>query len=226
MSLIYTLVSKDPDIVLCSFSECQGNFELMCQKLLKKVQKNTRGTFAHDKYMFHFLNTNDFTFMAFCEKGYDVNLGFDFLEKIKSLFFNKYSDSELESVIRYSLNDSFHPILMEQMKYYNDNVNIKTKVDELKQCVIEQKNIIIEANEALMERGDKLNIIVKKAEQLTNDSNSFYRAAKKVKRNEQCKRIKWIIIITSGVLVVAYVIAAIVCKGPHLPICIGSSEKQ
>ena len=40
------------------------------------------------------------------------------------------------------------------------------------------------------------------------------------------KRIKWIIIITSGVLVVAYVIAAIVCKGPHLPICVGSSEKQ
>lgn len=225
MSIIYTIVSKDPGTILCSFTEHQGNFELTCQKLLKKVKENSRGTFSYNEYMFHFLNTSDFTFLTFCEKGYDAKLAFDFLEKIKSLFFNKYSESELESAIAYSLDYSFKPILKEQMKSYNNSDNIKAKIEQLKQSVVEQKNLIFEANDALMERGEKINIIVQKAEQLANDSNSFALAAKKVKKRERWKRIKWSIIITVSILVVAYVIAAIVCKGPHFPDCIKSRDK-
>ena len=51
MSLIYTLVAKEPDTVLCGESTYHGNFEMYAQKLLKKIQSNTRGAFQQDEYV-------------------------------------------------------------------------------------------------------------------------------------------------------------------------------
>ena len=51
MSLIYTLVAKEPDTVLCGESTYHGNFEMYAQKLLKKIQSNTRGSFQQEQYV-------------------------------------------------------------------------------------------------------------------------------------------------------------------------------
>ena len=44
--LIYFLIAKELT-VLCSYTEFSGNFEVLALKLLKKVEKNHRGTFSH-----------------------------------------------------------------------------------------------------------------------------------------------------------------------------------
>jgi hypothetical protein len=48
MSLIYTLISRENDKVLCEYSEYHGNFEQISRGLLKKVQKDHRATFSYD----------------------------------------------------------------------------------------------------------------------------------------------------------------------------------
>ncbi len=48
MSIIYTLISKDSDKVLCEFTESHGNFEVVSRTLLKKIQKEHRSTFSYD----------------------------------------------------------------------------------------------------------------------------------------------------------------------------------
>ncbi len=48
MSIIYALISKDSDKVLCEFTEYHGNFEQISRTLLKKVQKDHRATFSYD----------------------------------------------------------------------------------------------------------------------------------------------------------------------------------
>jgi hypothetical protein len=48
MSIIYTLIARDSDKVLCEYSEYHGNFEQISRSLLKKVQKDHRATFLYD----------------------------------------------------------------------------------------------------------------------------------------------------------------------------------
>lgn len=48
MSIIYSLVSKSSEKILCEFTDYQGNFEQISRMLLKKVQKDHRATFSYD----------------------------------------------------------------------------------------------------------------------------------------------------------------------------------
>lgn len=48
MSLIYVLISKGNDRVLCEYTEYNGNFEQVSRNLLKKIETDYRGTFTYD----------------------------------------------------------------------------------------------------------------------------------------------------------------------------------
>lgn len=47
MSIVYTLICKGTDKVLCEYTEYQGNFEQVSRSLLKKVQTDSRATFSY-----------------------------------------------------------------------------------------------------------------------------------------------------------------------------------
>ncbi len=47
MSIVYTLICKGRDKVLCEYTEFQGNFEQVSRNLLCKVQPETRATFNY-----------------------------------------------------------------------------------------------------------------------------------------------------------------------------------
>ena len=48
MSIIYSLIAKDKDRILCDYSEFTGNFEQITVKLLKKVQNESIATFCYN----------------------------------------------------------------------------------------------------------------------------------------------------------------------------------
>lgn len=48
MSVIYLLIAKDTDVVLCEFTEHEGNFNKLAENLLPKVKQESRSTFGYD----------------------------------------------------------------------------------------------------------------------------------------------------------------------------------
>ena len=48
MSIVYTLISKSFDKVLCEYTEYHGNFEQISRSLLKNVKLNHKATFSYD----------------------------------------------------------------------------------------------------------------------------------------------------------------------------------
>ena len=49
MSIIYALVSRGPDVVLCEHTEYAGNFQQISRMLLRKIKKNIRFSIEYDK---------------------------------------------------------------------------------------------------------------------------------------------------------------------------------
>ena len=125
MSLIYSLIAKEPDIILCGYSESTGNFEIYCQKILKKIHKNAMASYQYQDYIFHVYNKDSITYLAFSDKSYKEKVAYDFLETIHGLFTKKYSKRDIDDAISYSFKD-FEDVLKEQMTFYNNKTNINS----------------------------------------------------------------------------------------------------
>jgi len=94
-----------------------------------------------------------------------------------------------------------------------DNINkVKHEINETKQIMV--KNI-----DKMLERGDKIEILVEKTAELNTTTESFRNQAKIVKKKEQRKHWKLCCIIIFVFLAVAYLVAALIC-GPTLESCI------
>ena len=92
--------------------------------------------------------------------------------------------------------------------FYNNNKDVPDEqLNSLKEKLVVMKDQVINANNLLNERGDKINLIVKKAETLTlqDTSRSFYSSSKKVSLAARMKKIK-IYLFIGGALIILLII--------------------
>jgi hypothetical protein len=52
MSIIYSLIAKNSDIVLCEYTEYKGNFQQISRVVMRKMKKNTKYSIEYEKYIF------------------------------------------------------------------------------------------------------------------------------------------------------------------------------
>ena len=48
MSIVYSVIARYPDIVLCEFSEVEGNFPVISTGILKTVVPDSKQTILYD----------------------------------------------------------------------------------------------------------------------------------------------------------------------------------
>jgi vesicle-associated membrane protein 7 len=116
--------------------------------------------------------------MCLCDSKLSQESAFSYLEEIKTFFSDMFSSREIENAIAYSLNDKFKESIKGKMQYYNAHLNDSDKVSKMKKGVLEYKDIVLQANDVLMERGEKINLIVKKADGLRTESMNYYSSVK------------------------------------------------
>ena len=125
-------------------------------------------------FYFHYINNTGLTFMALCDKNYSMDSAYVYLEDLKSCFIGQFSQREIESAIAYSLN-TFKDKIKARMDYYNKNVS-NDSISLLKKGVLDMKNDVLDASNILSQRGEKINLIVKKADLLRQESTSYYKS--------------------------------------------------
>lgn len=109
-----------------------------------------------------------------CDDKLTQDSAFAYLEDLKSVFLKTFDYRSIESAYAYSLNEKFRENIRGKMNYYNANLNDSDSVSQLKKGVMDYKDNILQANDVLMERGEKINLIVKKADNLRTESMNYY----------------------------------------------------
>jgi hypothetical protein len=117
--------------------------------------------------------------MCLCDKQFPQDTAFAFLEDLRKMFLDTFSPKELENAIAYSLNTSFKDKIKGRMDYYNRNLGVGDSMTQLKKGVMDMKNDVLDASDVLSVRGEKINLIVKKADSLRQESSSFYKSVSK-----------------------------------------------
>ncbi len=148
-----------------------------------------------------------------CDIKYSSKTAFYYLEDIKTNFLDKFNMNAINNAISYSLNTGFVEILKNKMEYYNKNIDAGDSISILKKEVLEAHENIMNASDLISTRGNKINLIVKKAETLRTESNSYFENAKKIRKEIRNKRIKLILILIGFILFFGYFLSVILCGG-------------
>ena len=201
MSIIYGLIAHN-NKPLCDYSEYKGTFTSICIRTLPKCS-NERGLLTiQNAYNIFYRNENGITFLYLCENSFPQEAAIVCLDKTIEEFFKNFStQTDYSNEPQYCLNNQFQRKLFEKMQKYNSNSNILDEnINELKENLLSMNKQVIESSELVNERGDQIQLIVNKAEKLSQDSHNFADTTKRVKRLEKWRKIKMYIIIGGIIL--------------------------
>lgn len=213
MPLIYSLVARGLT-VLCEFTSYSGNFSTVAVQCLSKVgqQRANKVTFNCDGHTFNFLQDEDYTYLVVADEAYGRNIPFKFLEIVKDDF-SKTWGTKASTAAAYSLNTTYGKKLKEHMDYVEMNPAKFDKMSAVQKQVDEVKNVMIENIEKVLDRGEKIELLVDKTQSLRNSADTFHRQGKQLRRQMWLNNLKMKLLIFFIVAFVIFIIFLIACKG-------------
>ncbi|KAH8740824.1 synaptobrevin-like proteinhypothetical protein [Cryptosporidium ryanae] len=222
MPLIYSLISKN-EIVLAEYTENIGNFPSISRFLLKKIDKKlNKQSYTYDDYCFHFLLCNsEIVYMVMSDRSFGLKVPYEYLIDIKNKTI-QYVE-KLSSPLTLILNGIVSPMIKEKMNYWN--IPEHREYNKLANQLSTIQNVLIDNIDILLERGEKLDLLVSQTKNLALESNSFRRQSQRFHQSNMWlpkKKILIIFILLLGV----YLILSFNCNGFLLYSCLFKDGKS
>eukprot|EP00201_Polytomella_parva_P021360 CAMPEP_0175048192 /NCGR_PEP_ID=MMETSP0052_2-20121109/6037_1 /TAXON_ID=51329 ORGANISM="Polytomella parva, Strain SAG 63-3" /NCGR_SAMPLE_ID=MMETSP0052_2 /ASSEMBLY_ACC=CAM_ASM_000194 /LENGTH=187 /DNA_ID=CAMNT_0016312197 /DNA_START=95 /DNA_END=655 /DNA_ORIENTATION=+ len=179
--ILFSLVARG-QVVLTEHSEISGNANIIAIRILEKLsQEDTRVSYSQNRHVFHILVSGGITYLAVAEEAAGCRIPFAFLEDIKTRFTNQYGPSARQAVA-YEYNTEFSSVLAERMRYFSNDPNADI-INKMKGDIAEVKNVMIENIEKVLERGERLDLLVDKAEGLHHGAQIFRGSARRLRQH-------------------------------------------
>lgn len=211
--ILFSLVARGT-LILAEYSSVSGNAIQIAHRILEKLpQVDTRVSYTQERHMYHVLVSDGITFLCMSEEGFGRRIPYAFLEDIKNKFFETYGTAALNAV-SYEYNTEFSRVLQQQMDYFSNDPNADA-ITRMRGGMAEVKHIMIENIEKVLERGERIELLVDKTDHLSSEAFIFRKEARKLKNKMWWKNVKMIILLVILALIVLYIILAVFC-GPAL----------
>lgn len=196
-------------------------YQKLSNKMLRKVKKDSEMSLIYEKKLpIYYKNKSNITVMCFTTMGYPFTSAFEFMKQILLSFQNKYSDFVLQKANSFSLNRDFKSILKEKINFFNanqDTISVKS-LNYFKDSLIETKDQLLNTLDQVGERGEVLEHALKKADNLKEESTTYYANTKKVKKVFAGFGFATIFLILLRIFGF-YFLAYVLCGGSNLPNC-------
>lgn len=212
MSIIYALVSRRQN-VLVEYSDpaFQGNYRQTCHELLRtKIEDlNGKKSLMTNTHGFHYLAKEGLIVLCMAELDCDRNICFKYIHDVMNLFLDTFGD-RWQNAIAYSLTNDFEGQLKRKMTEANSNTN--DKIGQILDTLDQTKNVMVENIENVLSRGEKLEVLVEKAEDLNDTAMTFQSKAKVLRNQMWWKNFRYscaVFLIVAGIV---YLIIAVTCS--------------
>ncbi|KAF9355717.1 hypothetical protein BGX26_006226 [Mortierella sp. AD094] len=220
MSIIYALVARG-NVILTEYTSSSGNFTTVTEAILEKIPpNNSKLTYVYDRYLFHYICEDGLTYMCMADDSFGRRIPFAFLQDIKEKFLAQYGrERALESLVPYSMNE-FSKTIAKQMEYFSTNPN----ADRIKhvQGEIEQvKDVMVQNIERVLERGERIELLVDKTDNLNQQAFVFKRRSSMLKRTMWWKNVKLMVILILSIILLTYLAISAACGFPFWSDCRG-----
>ncbi|KAF9896845.1 hypothetical protein BX616_006654, partial [Lobosporangium transversale] len=155
-------------------------------------------------YLFHYVCEDGLTYMCMADDTFGRRVPFAFLQDIKQRFLEQYGrDRGLNAHVPYAMNE-FSKTIAKQMEYFSSNPN----ADRIKQVQgeIEQvKDVMVQNIERVLERGERIELLVDKTDNLNQQAFAFKKRSTALKRAMWWKNTKLMIILTAVIVFLTFI---------------------
>jgi len=221
MRILYCVISRQ-NTVLAKYASCVGNFSEISDLVISKIPPGDgKMTYSHDNYLYHYISEHNIIYLCITEKGFSITDAFQFLTKIQHKF-NKKFELRAQTATAYSLNTEFSLVICDEMKKFNNSPEQTNpdKISTLRNEVDQVKDIMVKNIDELVERGEKLDLLVDKTDHLSASAVTFKTASRNVQRQMWWKSMKLTIGVGVSVVVFLYIIVSLSCGGLAWPKCV------
>ncbi|EME31489.1 Vesicle-associated membrane protein 7 [Galdieria sulphuraria] len=203
-NIVYAVVARGTN-VLAQHSSERGNYEAIAARILAKVpEHNVKSFYENDSLSFNFLISDGVTYLCIARKLYPRRLVFSFLEEIKKRFLSLYAD-QVSTAGPLQMQHDFRPILQQQMEYFSNEAEAD-KLAKVQQQVDEVTSVMRSNIDEALNRGERLDVLVDRAEDLRGGASQFQKSSTQLKRNFCKRNMKIIICIVIVVVLIALAI--------------------
>ena len=138
---------------------------------------------------------------------------FAFLIDMKQEFLSKYGADIPQRAIAFAMNEEFSPIIRQKMDFYNsedadrsiDNIGaVKSQIEDV-------KNVMVQNIEKVLERGEKIELLVDKTDRLNQQAFRFESSSRNLRRAMYWRKIKCYAIMGLIAVLVIYVASVSLC---------------
>ncbi|XP_058112085.1 vesicle-associated membrane protein 711 isoform X2 [Magnolia sinica] len=219
MAILYSLVARG-SVVLAEFNASQSNASAIARQILEKIPGNNDShvSYSQDRYIFHVKRTDGLTVLCMADDTAGRRIPFAYLEDIHGRFVKTYGRS-VHTALAYAMNDEFSRVLSQQMEYYSNDPNAD-RINRMRGEMSQVRNVMIENIDKVLERGDRLELLVDKTANMQGNTFRFRKQARRFKNTVWWRNVKLTVTLIILLLIIVYVVLAFVCHGVTLPSCI------
>ncbi|KAH6755673.1 vesicle-associated membrane protein 726 [Perilla frutescens var. hirtella] len=213
--LIYALVARGtPPVVLAEHTAFSGNFNSIAYQCLQKLpSSNNKFTYNCEDHTFNYLIHDGFTYCVVAEESAGRQIPMAFLERIKDDFTSKYGGGEAAAVPASGLNKEYGPKLKEHMKYCIEHPEEISKISKVKAQVSEVKGVMLENIEKVLDRGEQIEVLVDKTENLLQQAKDFKSVGTRLHRKMLVQNSKVKLMVLGIMIVLILIIVLSICGG-------------
>ncbi|PIA40190.1 hypothetical protein AQUCO_02500114v1 [Aquilegia coerulea] len=212
-TLIYSFVARGT-VILAEYTEFKGNFTSIASQCLQKLPaSNNRFTYNCDSHTFNYLVDDGFTYCVVAVESAGRQVPIAFLERIKDEFAKRYKGGKAATAVANSLNKEFGSKLKEQMQYCVDHPEEISKLAKVKAQVSEVKGVMMENIEKVLDRGEKIELLVDKTENLRSQAQDFRSQGTKLRRKMWWQNMKIKLVVLGIIIALVLIIILSVCHG-------------
>jgi vesicle-associated membrane protein 7 len=177
MVFIYASVVRATDeVVLTSWPLDKVDvYGAMVAKLIPKIKpKITRMSYVYEAHYFHYILDRGLVFLLVADDQTPRRVAFEFLEDVKQTFHTMYT----EPVLTASLCSDFASVWRDKFATAESG----DRVLAIKQELDKVKDVMVENVDRVVERGEKLEALLERTEELEAAAAGFQRSATALRR--------------------------------------------
>lgn len=221
-ALLYVAIAKGKTI-LASHSNGAQNASSIATLILDRIdlQIDSKQTFVHQKYQIHYIHTapshgvnGGLTFLAIGTEALGRRIPFACLFDIKHKFMETYSSNEIAAAGQSEFS-SFETVMKERMTVLTESgVEGSDKAREVQREIESVKDIMSQNIERVLERGERIDLLVDKSSHLNSSSLAFRKRSQAVKRQMWWQKQRTTALIGLTIFFLIYLMVGIGCGLP------------
>lgn len=205
VGLCYALVSRGKTVLCDHRRSDEGNFESTCQSVLDRILESSETKFSYDveDHRYDAYVGENLIYICVSKKVFDRNMSFNCLFELERKLIQAGLKEKAKSAKPYGLRGSFSEVMASVLVQYSSSDvlgKLESRVDEV-------TNIMRDNIDKVVHRGEALDDIYDRSEQLAINSTDFRQSSTKLRRKLLWRNIKlWVILILIILVIISIIV--------------------